>query len=75
MSEEYRKVLQLILNDDWRDLLMILTDDEIDKNHIARSSLDYECEGDYAEDARYTYPYRDKLIKTVIKKVLGVNHE
>lgn len=70
MSEEFKKVLKLILNDDWHDLLMYLTWDEIKENHIATSSDDYKHEGDYETDARHTFPNRNNLIKTVIKKVL-----
>ncbi len=68
---EHRKLLELILNDDWHDLLMYLTMEEIKKNRIATSSEDYKWEGDYETDARHTFPNRNKLIKTVIKKVLS----
>lgn len=68
--EEYKKVLRFILNDDWHDLLRCLTWDEIQKNRIATSSDDYEHEGDFETDARHTFPNRNNLIKTVIKKVL-----
>jgi len=65
-----RKVLKLILNDNWHDLLTYLTMDEINANHIATSSGDYEWAGDHETDARHTYPNMSNLIKTVIKKVL-----
>ena len=64
------KVLNLILSDDWSGLLMLLTMEEMKANHIATSSGDYELEGDYEIDARHTFPNRNNLIKTVIKKVL-----
>lgn len=67
---KYKKVLELILKDDWHDLLMYLTTDEIKENHIATSSGDYEWAGDYETDARHTYPNMNNLIKTVIKKIL-----
>ena len=70
---ELRKILELILNDDWHDLLMYLTMEEIKANNIKTSSEDYEAEGDYETDARHTYPNRDNLIKTVIEKVLKGN--
>lgn len=75
MEKKLRKLLKLILKDDWHDLLMYLTWDEIKKNHIATSSDDYEHEGDYETDARHTYPNRNNLIKTVIKKVLDATKE
>ena len=65
-----RKLLNLILNDDWHDLLMYLTMDEIKASRIKTSSESYEWEGDYEIDARHTFPNRNKLIKTVIRKVL-----
>ena len=70
MEKELKKLLELILNDDWHDLLMYLTMDEINENGIKTSSEDYEWEGDYEMDARHTFPSRNNLTKAVIKKVL-----
>ena len=72
---DYRKVLKLILNDDWRSLPTYFTEDEISTNQIATSSGDYEWAGDYETDARYTYPNMSNLIKIVIKKVLKCQHK
>ncbi len=71
MSKELIKVLVLILNDDWSGLLKFLTWEEIQVNHIKTSSSDYEWEGDYETDARHTFPNRNQLIKTVIRKALS----
>jgi len=68
--DDLRKLLNLILNDDWHDLLMYLTVDEIKANCISPSSESYKWEGDYEIDARHTFPTRKKLIKAVIRKVL-----
>ena len=75
MSEEFKKILELILKDDWHDLLKYLTMDEIDKDGIRISSEDYRYEGDFELDARHTYPNRNNLIKAVIKKVLKCQHK
>ena len=69
------KVSKFILNDDWHGLLMLLTTEEMEENHIAMYPENYEHEGDYEIDARHTYPNRNNLIKTVIKKVLDVINE
>ena len=70
MSEEFLKVLMLILRDDWDGLLKYLTWQEIQVNHIETSFDDYEWAGDYETDARHTFPNRNNLIKVVIKKAL-----
>lgn len=72
---DYRKVLKLILNDDWRGLLTYFTEDEISVNQIATSPGDYEWAGDYETDARHTYPNMSNLIKAVIKKALKCSHK
>jgi len=68
----YKRILELILNDDWHSLLLYLPPEEIEENRIATSLRDYEYEGDYQVDARYTFPNRTVLVKEVIKKVLGI---
>lgn len=64
------KVLNRILNEDWRGLLRLLTQEEVENNHISISLNDYKLTGHYETDAKHVYPIRVKLIKFVIKKAL-----
>ena len=65
-----REILKAILKNDWAGLISYLTIEEIEKYRIETGIGEYEWAGDYAEDARYTYPNRNKLIYAVIKKKL-----
>jgi len=65
-----REILISIAKGDWERLLSYLTEEEIKQNFIETNLDCYELEGDYETDARYTYPCREQLIKTVIKKML-----
>lgn len=75
LERNYIALLSAILRSDWGFLIECLTEAEIKENRIEKSLGEYKWVGDYAEDARYVYPNRDKLITTVIRKYLTESND
>lgn len=67
---DIEKILTAIVNGEMETLLKYLSEEEIKKNRVEPFLCEYEWAGDYAEDARYTYPNRERLISTVLHKLL-----
>lgn len=67
---ETEKILTAIINGKMEVLLDFLSEEEIKKNRVEPFLSEYKWAGDYAEDARYTYPNRERLISTVLRKLL-----
>lgn len=69
MSETER-ILKAIINGEVEVLLKYLSEEEIKKNRVEPFLSEYKWAGDYAEDARYTYPNRERLVSTTLRKLL-----
>ena len=64
------ELLTAIVNSWWQKLIDYLPEETIKKRQIKTSVYEYEWAGCHEEDARYTFPNREKLIDAVLMKIL-----
>jgi hypothetical protein len=61
------ELLGYIKDSNFEGMLKYLPDGIEHRTHMYNDPEDFELEGDYDDDARYTYPARDKMIKACLE--------